>query len=208
MYYPITMTSPSPKINPNSSSVIALWGVLPTGIPMSELTLLIGEAVVGAPPAGRAPAAANAFVKAVEMPMPSEVPALQTLNSLQIKPYIISLSNIKTRLASAQSFTYSFDYTITKDPISAHIPLLPVGASHKLILQLTDSQGQKYEQKINLDTTDGLSLGSSNYSFTKTDSDLFFLSKMQLAQQYTLKIYDDFQGYRLLLTTQTFNWNN
>jgi hypothetical protein len=174
---------------------------------MSELSLLIGKAVVGAPSTQGAAVTVNAFVKAVEMPIPTESQALQPLNSLQIKPYTISLSNIKTQLATAQSFTFSFDYTLTKDPISAHIPQLPEGISHKLILQLTDSQGQRYEQIIELDTSNGLGVGSGNYSFTKTDSDQFFLSKMLLTQQYTLKIYDEFQGYRLLLTTQAFKWN-
>ncbi|WP_135546929.1 hypothetical protein [Paenibacillus cymbidii] len=205
-YYPVTISTLSGKLNPGAEAVLAVWGTVPKGTQTAGMELLAGEAIIGAA-AGAQP---DAYIRAVEMGLTPAAPASQSFSTLTLSPYSLVISNIKSLPGGiANGFTFSFDYTLSKG--TALVPELPADKQHKLVLVLTDSQGHKYEQKISLDTTvpaDGLVLGNGTYSFSKTDLDPLFYNKVSLAQQYTLTVYDELQGYRRALAAQSFSWYN
>lgn len=205
-YYPVTISTLSGKLNPGAEAALAVWGTVPKGTPTAGLELLVGEAVTGSA-AGAQP---DAYIRAVEMGLTPAAAASQSLSTLSLSPYSLAISNIKSLPGGiVNGFTFSFDYTLSKG--TALVPELPADKQHKLVLVLTDSQGHKYEQKISLDTAapaEGLVQGNGTYSFSKTDLDPLFYSKISQAQQYTLTVYDELQGYRRALAAQSFSWYN
>ncbi|WP_135551645.1 hypothetical protein [Paenibacillus cymbidii] len=202
-YYPLAITSPSGKIGPGSQAVVALWGELPKGVQPAQLELLLGEALPGAADGGQA----GAYVRGALLQLPAESTASQPMDKLRVAPYTVAIRNIHS-LPQVNSFSYSFDYTLAKEDG----PLPELTVPHRLVLELTDSQGRKYERSFDLGKAAGaeqtLAVGSGNASFTINDADPNFFNKTMLAQDYTLKVYDEFAGYRRQLATQSYKWMN
>jgi hypothetical protein len=125
------------------------------------------------------------------------------LEVLAISPYTISLNNFISDLYSSNTeFHINFDATLVKSSIST--PELGTD-THKLVVEVTDNLSNKYENAEQV-----LKLGKNSMSipitFTDPNNDGIEFLNANMGKSYTIKIYDEFKGYRRLLASSSNSW--
>jgi len=214
-YFPVTFANISQtKIVPNGDATLALWSELPKGYNLNDFDLMIGLATSGSNLAANATGnAIDGYVRAADMKLPTGTVATNTtLSNLALQPYTANLMNPKVSLASTTGFTFSFNYTLAKNAVAT------VDSSsnlHKMVVEITNSSGNKYDQELDLNpatasTSTGLSLGAGSVSYTVSIANqtegVNFVNAMSSTTNYTLTIYDEYQGFRRVISSSARTW--
>jgi hypothetical protein len=186
-YYPATITEVKDKVLPNGKVLLAVWSRLPKGYEMSDLDIILGEAVAGEE---------DAFIKAVMMELPdAQKPPAKTVRNLELYPYQLSLRNFVGRVF-AQERKIQFQYTLTRE---YKYEILP--AEHKLVFEVVDEGNNiRYEREFLL--SNDFDLGTHDYEivipYRTTKSDF---------GHFTLNVYDRFEGHDRLIASDLIVWN-
>jgi hypothetical protein len=208
LYFPATLSDVTQKINPGGKAMLAIWSELPQGYKASDLDLMIGLADSTTTGAGETKTTnVDGYYRVAKMVLPDENTTVKSsLDGLVIQPYTIGFSNIKNEpFISTTTYNVNFDATVVKNSNSAP----ELGANtHKLVAEITDNLSNKYEKSFELDKD--LKSGKNSLSIQiKFDTDEkkgmeFFNGNIN--KSYTIKVYDEFKGYRRLLSTSSANW--
>ncbi|WP_248926090.1 hypothetical protein [Paenibacillus hamazuiensis] len=209
--YPAAVIDAGGSIAPRSKALLTAWAYVPKGFASGGARLLLGQALTGAGWT-RAGETADAYAHAGWLELPkSEYEVPKKLAEVALAPYTIDLTRIGTSI-NQKTLTLIFDYHIDKNPL-----LQANMEGHRLVVAFEDDNGNKgFERSYDFaeidpatppkaETMTGLRLGKhSDFRITVEDTDLMY--KANFLKTYTIRLYDEFQGYRKLLAEQTNEW--
>jgi hypothetical protein len=210
--FPAAVAEVKNKISPSGKALFNVWASLPKGYPTANMHLVLGEAVTEGK-LTEGDAKPDSYVKPVAFWLPDQNNEVKSvLKDVQLFPYTISMDHIGTQI-NYNKLELKFNYELTKD-LSAETNT----EGHKLILGFEDSKGNKSFEKsydlkdfspaegqAPLEDADKLKLGKyEGFKITVEDPDLIF--KQEFLKQYTLSLYDEFQGQRKQLAAQQISW--
>lgn len=212
LYFPANISDFSQKLSPGGKVLLAFWSQLPKGYTWDRLQLLIGEAVTGnrltpvTPDAGddnKDAPKPDGFVKAVLFNVPGEAAPKSGHKDLRIGPYTLSLSRILASASKVNEMQLTFDYDLQKNTdFDASLD------GHKFVIEFKSGEFA-FTEEIELEKGSGgkvLQLGTDTYQLKKTVSDLD-VSLVSNAE-YTIRLYDQFQGQRRLLAEEKLPWDS
>lgn len=208
--YPATLDEVNQKISPSGKAQLNAWTRLPKNYDASNLQLVLGEAI----PTTSDDAAEMMYVKPAAYWLPEDTNDVKTtLKDLSLYPYNISLSQINASMSSVTpagiNLTLKFNYEITED-LTAEANL----TGHKLILAFEDKAGgtsfERAYQVSDLEhkSTDDDQAGLQRLLLGEHEGFRIDMIKKDFSYQsnYTLQIYDEYQGHRRLLGSQVIDW--
>jgi hypothetical protein len=211
--FPASVAEVKNKISPTGKALLNVWASIPSGYTTANMNLLLGEAVTdGKLSEGEKPVA-DSYVNPVAYWLPDEkMNVLATLKNVDLFPYTITIDKIGTSIENS-TFTLKFNYELTKEKLTEINT-----EGHNLLLVFEDGGGQKrFEKKFDFkdfDVINGESTADEdtkirlgkreNFAITIPDPGLIF--KTTFLKQYTLSVYDEFQGQRKLLASQKVDW--
>ncbi|WP_341346234.1 hypothetical protein [Paenibacillus sp. FSL H3-0469] len=195
-YFEAVISQPETALNPQEKSLVTVWSKLPPEINASELTLYLGQGIaegkLTAP--GAAPAA---YIDTAGLALNAVNPAPQpSLQKLELFPYVMSVTQSTATLSEdRETIEAKLSYRLTRSG------LYVAGLNeHKLVAELIDPFGQTSEKL--------LSLGEEVTGAGLTDSLSFSLNnrayKALSSATVRVNIYDEFQGKRMLLGSETY----
>ncbi|MEK4849144.1 hypothetical protein NST04_04610 [Paenibacillus sp. FSL H7-0756] len=195
-YFEAVFSQPETALNPQEKSLVTVWSKLPPEINASELTLFLGEGIAE----GKltAPGAAStAYINTMGLALNATNPAPQpSLQKLELFPFSLSVTQATAvMLEDRESIEAKLSYRLTRSG------LYVAGLNeHKLVAELIDPFGQTSEKL--------LSLGEEVTGAGLTDSLSFSLNnrayKALSSATVRVNIYDEFQGKRMLLGSETY----
>ena len=194
-YFEATANQSELATSPEGKTVITFWAKVPATIDTANLQLYVSQAIADGK-LTTAGTAATAYVNTAALTLiPVEVTPLTSLASVQMFPYTLAVTNSLGEYTRGNStIDISFNYNLTQDT-SYHI-----GAyQHQLVLHIVDPYGQYYEKTLTLGTD--LSLGTNGTYSTTLSSVLY---KTLGSGTYALTLYDEFQGERTELASQSY----
>ncbi|MEW9698053.1 hypothetical protein [Paenibacillus sp. SI8] len=211
--FPATVAEVKNKISPSGKGLLNIWASVPKGYSTANLSLLLGEAVTEGKLSEGDKAVADSYVNPVSFWLPEEKKDVKPkLTNIELFPYTISMNKIVTSVENS-TFTLKFNYELTKEKLTEINT-----EGHNLLLVFEDGGGiKRFEKKFDFKDFDAINGESTadedtkirlgkreNFKISLTDEGLIF--KTQFLKQYTLSIYDEFQGQRKLLASQKIDW--
>ncbi|TXK85820.1 hypothetical protein FU659_02675 [Paenibacillus sp. N3.4] len=211
--FPATIAEVKNKISPSGKGLINVWASVPKGYSTANMNLLLGEAVTDGKLSEGEKAVPDSYVNPVSYWLPEEKKDVATkLAKLELFPYTISIDKISTSIADSV-FTLKFNYELTKEKLTEINT-----EGHNLLLVFEDGGGiKRFEKKFDFKDFDVINGESTqdedtkirlgkreNFKIAIPDSGLIF--NTHFLKQYTLSVYDEFQGQRKLLASQKADW--
>lgn len=163
----------------------------------SQLTLYIGEGVKEGQLAQPSDTP-TAYINAVELALKKQTPApVTTLSSnMELFPYTFAITRATGTLAEGQdTVAFNMTYNLTKNNNYE-----TGDTGHRLIVQWVDPSGQ-IQEKVMVPGTD-LTTGQSLAYSTSLTSNAY---KTTQSRKFTMNVYDEFQGERIQLGSQSYN---
>ncbi|NEW05316.1 hypothetical protein GK047_04675 [Paenibacillus sp. SYP-B3998] len=211
--FPATIAEVKNKISPTGKGLLNVWASVPKGYSTANMNLLLGEAVTDGKLTEGEKTVADSYVNPVAFWLPEEKKEVKTkLSNVELFPYTININRIGTAIADG-TFTLKFNYELTKEKLTEINT-----EGHNLLLVFEDGGGVKsFEKKFdfkdfdvingesNADEDSKIRLGKhENFKITLSDPGLIY--KTQFLKQFTLSVYDEFQGQRKLIASQKADW--
>jgi hypothetical protein len=194
-YYEAEVSQSTTSTSPNGKNLITLWTKLPLGIDPSQLVLYVGEGVAEGKlttPGGKS----TGYINTVSLGLNNvAVESKGNLLDLELFPYTLSVTNAVATVTGGKD-TLS---TVLTYNMSSSTQYESGTYEHKLVLELIDPIGQTMEKTLTLGTD--LPLGNYKSYTTTFTSNLY---KTLGGGAIRLNVYDEFQGHRNLLGTQTY----
>ncbi len=196
-YYEATLVQPDQAIGPDGKSLVNVSAKLPASVSTTDLTLVVGEAITDGKmaAAGTAP---NGYINATELvlrPQPAPV-ATSASSEMDLFPYRFAINGATGTLNQGEdTIAINMTYSLSKDNTYT------MGTyGHTLVLQWVDQNGRIQEKSFAPGTD--LTVGKSiPYSLTLTSN----MYKTSTGGNFTINVYDEFQGERILLGTQSYH---
>lgn len=195
-YYEATVNQSDKTVGPDGKSLITVWSKLPSSVHTSDLTLYIGEGISNGN-MSTPTAAPTGYINAVELALNKQpTPVTTSVSSeMELFPYRFAITGATGSLAEGQeSIAINMTYNLSKDNTYT------MGTfGHNLIIQWVDPSGQMQEKTM-VPGTD-LTLGKSVPYATTLSSSAY---KNVKGGHFTINVYDEFEGERILLGTQSY----
>ncbi|REE91486.1 hypothetical protein A8990_105192 [Paenibacillus taihuensis] len=186
------------KVTPNKNSLVMAYASFPSDYDLTDVQLIVGQGTTQNQFTGP-DATADGFVDAVQYGMPAEKTDIlqDTFENMVINPYKISLRKLSPSLQDAYKINIDFEYDLAK--IGDYEK---VAGTHKLVVELVD-QDNKFEQEFDLENgNDALKIGDQlQGSVAFEDRKIWGI----IYRQFTVNIYDEFQGHKKLIATKKLN---
>ncbi|OPH47554.1 hypothetical protein BC351_10175 [Paenibacillus ferrarius] len=211
--FPASVAEVKNKISPTGKALLNVWATVPKGFSTANMNLLLGEAVTEGKLSEGEKAVADSYVNPVSYWLPDEKKEVaKTLKNVDLFPYTISIDKISTAVED-NLFKLKFNYELTKEKLTEINT-----EGHNLLLVFEDGGGiKRFEKKFDFKDFDVYNGDSTADEDTKirlgkrekflisiSDPGLIFNTKF--LEKYKLSVYDEFQGQRKLLATQTADW--
>lgn len=190
----VQLDTPTPA---SGSGIVELWAKVPKSKALSSMQLVIGEgitdnkltAVKGTP---------NGYINATSLGLQVQSPGVNgTLKGMTINPYSLDITNMVAYLSGSSNVQVTFNYNLSRNDT------YQIGEfTHKYLIELKDSTGAVFEKEVTPETD--LKTGKGSFSFSVSDP---IYEKLK-AGNYTISVYDEFQGARLKLANQSYYYDN
>jgi hypothetical protein len=184
--------------SPNGKNLVTIWSKLPQGVSTSELVLYIGEGVADGKLTDLG-GTSTGFINSVKLALtPITVISQNNLTSVDLFPYNLSVANaVGTITEEKGTLDIVINYSLSeKEAFEA-------GAyEHKLVLELIDPYGQSMEKTLELGSD--LPMGKNKSYSTSFNSNFH---KILRGGSVRINLYDEFQGHRMLLGSQSYPLN-
>lgn len=192
--YKASVSQVDTSVGPEEKSVVTLWAKIPKSINTSDMKLIVGEGItenkltpVKGEPTG--------YVNAAAMVLGVSTPSVKgNLTDLDLFPYSLTVKNVKASLNGSTSVHFSFDYNQTRNMDYS------IGEfGHKYLFEVVDTTGRVFEKEFSPETDLRLmNGGTASFSF----DDAVFEGRK--SGNFTLNVYDLFQGQKAKLGSQKF----
>lgn len=192
--YKATVSQIDTSVGSEEKSIVSLWAKIPKAISTSDMKLVVGEGItdnkltpVKGDPTG--------YVNAAAFELQVNSPSIRgNLTDLDLFPYSLTVKNVRAELNGSATVNLAFDYNQNRNMDYSFGEF-----GHKYLFEVVDSSGRTFEKEFtpesDLKITNG---GSAGYSF----SDVAFEDRT--SGSFTLNIYDQFQGQKVKLGSQSF----
>ncbi|MFE4713360.1 hypothetical protein ACFRAM_21095 [Paenibacillus sp. NPDC056722] len=194
-YYEAKVSQSETPPGPNGKSLVTVWSKIPANVDPSKLVLYLGAGVADGKltsPGGKP----TGFINTVSLGlnMVTEEPQ-NNLLGINMSPYTLSITDANaTVTVGSDTLNAVLNYNLEVSNLYEAGPY-----EHKLVLELVDPLGQSMSQTLNFGTD--LQVGSfKRYAMTLTSNGYKTLDGGAIR----LNVYDEFQGQRKLLATQTY----
>lgn len=210
---PITFATMKNKVLPNGKVLLSAYATLPNGFDEEHYDLYLGQAISKAAGTGET-AAQNAIAKIVSYRLNGEKPAAvkTDFQHIKIAGFDISFNNVRANLRSSGGYNVdgmnlNMDYTLTRETEYDY-----TAGDHKLVIEFVNNDNQKltFKKSYSFTATEG-----SQNEILKEGKDLALLTsfdensiqaKITDYNNFTINVYDEFQGNQLLIATRQFAW--
>lgn len=176
--------------------LVTLWAKVSKSASASDMRLILGESVTEnklTPPKGEATGYINATTVELD---PSSYKAKPNIKDVEVFPYTFSINSLEAHLNKTSTLRVELNYQLLQDTT------FETGEfQHKLIMVIQDSSGKKFEKELSL----GNDLKPGNHPITFTFDDRVFEERG--GGSFQVSLYDEFQGERINLANQPFNYN-
>lgn len=205
-----SIATSSKKIIPGGKALLSVAAVVPKEMPKKGLQLLIGQSVKGDKVAvlGDAP---DAFYHVAALEVPEyEKETQDILKKIDLFPYQLSLSTFTTRAnLLTGDISVSFHTELSKDALFETST-----EGHNLYVEIKDGRTDvSFSERIELESIDSktpqdesklIKLGSGKYTMRTRDEE--FITQVSFSGKYQLNVYDEYKGYRRLVTSKPVSW--
>ena len=210
---PITFATMKNKVLPNGKVLLSAYATLPNAFDEEHYDLYLGQAISKGPETGET-AAQNAIAKIVSYRLNGEKPAAvkTDFQHIKIAGFDISLNNIRAGLRSSGGYNVdgmnlNMDYTLARETEYDY-----TAGDHKLVIEFVNNDNQKltFKKSYSFTATEG-----SQNEILKEGKDLALLTsfdensiqaKITDYNNFTINVYDEFQGNQLLIASKQFAW--
>ena len=179
-------------------------------MPKKGLQLLIGQSVKGDKVAilGDTP---DAFYHVAALEVPEyEKETQHILKKIDLFPYQLSLSTFTTRAnLLTGDISVSFHTELSKDTLFETST-----EGHNLYVEIKDGKTDvSFSERIELESISSktpqdenklIKLGSGKYTMRTRDEE--FITQVSFSGKYQLNVYDEYKGYRRLITSKPVSW--
>ncbi|KOY15294.1 hypothetical protein [Paenibacillus xylanivorans] len=195
-YYEAEVSQSSKATSPNGKNVVTVWSKLPLNVNTSQLVLHIGEGVAD----GKLTAIggkSTGYINTVRLSLNTAgVTPQSNLRSVELFPYSLSLTNVVGTVREGED---TLDTVVTYN-LSKNEAYESGEYEHKLVLEIIDPNGQSMEKTLTLGTD--LLIGNNKSYATTFKSNLY---KKLRGGGIRMNLYDEFQGQRMLLGSQSYS---
>ncbi|OKP81712.1 hypothetical protein A3844_25630 [Paenibacillus helianthi] len=196
-YYEAEISQSELATGPKGKNLVTVWSKLPVSVDTSKLTLYVGEGVSDSKltlPGGTPTAYINTVALALNKQTPAPLTALS--GGVELFPYSLTITGATGTLTEGQeTLSTNLTYSLGKSSI------YDMGTyGHKLVVQLMDPYGQSQERTL----TPGTDLTPGQF-MTYSTTFISSLYKTLKGGNFILNLYDEFQGERIKLGSQTYN---
>ncbi|WP_052675838.1 hypothetical protein [Paenibacillus sp. IHBB 10380] len=179
---------------PSGKQLITFWTKLPKSVSTSDIALYVGPGITGnklSEPGQET----TGFINIASLAL-SPQKSVANLTNVALYPYTLSIKGSDGKhMEGSDTISIVLNYDLLKD--SSY----DTGTfNHKLMLKMTDPYGKSQEKAVVLGTD--LTEGSNN-SFTMTFNSNMY--KDLYGGPYKLTLYDELQGERIELASQTYS---
>ncbi|GIO35227.1 hypothetical protein J41TS12_00880 [Paenibacillus antibioticophila] len=182
---------------PKEKNVVVLWAKIPKRVTTTDMKVIVGEGITEdklTPVKGEV----QGYVNAASLELAMTAPNVRgNLSDLDLFPYALTVKTVKATLSGSRSVSLNFDYNLTRN--------MDYGIGefeHKFLFEVVDSSSGRVFEKEFIPETDLriASGGSASFNF----DDVAFEDRK--AGSFTLNVYDLFQGHKVKLGSQGFNY--
>lgn len=194
-YYEAKVSQPETLPGPNGKSLVTVWSKIPANVDPSKLVLYLGAGVADGKltsPGGQP----DGFINMVSLGLNlADHEPQNNLLKVEMSPYTLSVTDARATVTEGTyTLNTELNYNLELNNLYEAGPY-----EHKLVLELIDPFGQSMSQTLGIGTD--LQIGSfKRYSLSFTSN----LYKKLSGGVIRLNVYDEFQGQRVQLATQTY----
>ncbi|HZG75785.1 MAG TPA: hypothetical protein VEZ72_07990 [Paenibacillus sp.] len=205
IFFPAVLSEVKTKLQPQAKVLLGVWAEIPEGYDVTDMELLLGQAVTdtGLAAPGQE---ATAYIRSAALKIPKELqPTENNLSKLSVYPFELSLSKVKTFVVNDTSFKMEFTYDLNQlNKVNQIVE------KHQIVIEIDDGI-TKVEKKYNIgkqptDTSGDTYLNFGNgekKAIVFTDPNFFYMRQFA---DYTLNIYDEFKGHKKLIGSKKLKW--
>ncbi|ANA82461.1 hypothetical protein C7121_23100 [Paenibacillus glucanolyticus] len=192
-YYEAEVTQSSNSVSPGGKNLVTVWSEIPLDVNTSQLVLHIGEGVADGKltePGKESTGSINTIGLALS---PGMIQPATNLRNVELFPYNLSITRAEGTLSESKvALDFIYDLTLNRE--------YNVGSyDHKLILEMIDPLGKAMDTSLTLGTD--LTIGNhKSYSITFNNN----FHKVLSGGTIRMNLYDEFQGRRVLLGSQSY----
>lgn len=190
-YYKANISQIQGPTNPQGKNLVTAWANIPASIDPKKVQFVVGESITEGKltlPKGEP----DGYVNAVAMDLKIVQPSFKRdFNNLELFPYKFTISGFYASANQSPNLGIEFTYDLSRQ---AEYNMSEF--NHKLVIEITDTSGRKFEKEI--DITKEFSEGKSK-SFSTSIADSFFEQVQNGA--YQVSLYDSFDGGRIMLAS-------
>ena len=194
-YFEAEVSQSSDKTSPNGKNLVTIWSKLPQNVNISQLELYVGEGVangkmadVGKESTGSINTVGLALSPRVDQPATN-------LQHVELFPYQLTITRGEGTLSAGKDTLNTVIYY----NLARNGDYETGSNGHKLIMELIDPTGQSTEKILTLGTD--LIIGNNkSYSISLNSN----FSKIVSGGSVRINLYDEFQGRRMLLGSQSY----
>ncbi|OKQ00185.1 hypothetical protein [Paenibacillus sp. P46E] len=195
-YFEATANQSALATSPAGKTLITFWTKVPSTVNTTGLQLYVGQGVAGGKLATAGTAAAG-YVNVAAVPLnPADVTAQSNLLHIAMFPYSLSVSSTTGSMtAGSSNISVAVNYLLSQD-----ISYQMGSYEHKLVLRFTDPFGQQFDKTLAVGTD--LTVGSQGTYTTTFSSNLY---QTLGGGTYSITLFDEFQGERIQLGSQSYS---
>ncbi|GJM73666.1 hypothetical protein HMSSN036_58820 [Paenibacillus macerans] len=196
--YKATVSQIDTPAGPEEKSVVAVWTKIPKRVSITDMKLIVGEGITDnklTPVKGEATGYINAVALELGVSNPT---ANKKLRGLEIFPYKLAVKDVESTLSgSSMNLSFTYDLTRNRDYTIGEF-------GHKYLFEVEDSSGRIFEKEF-VPETDLLLTGDGRASFSFNDP---LFKDLTEDDEFKLTVYDLFQGYKIKLGSQSFEYDD
>jgi hypothetical protein len=190
-------------VTPSGKVLLSFWSRIPKQYSADQVDIIVGEGVKGGALAA-GDDVSDAIVRAATLEHTKTAVTTSGITALKINPYNIALREFRVRYTDSETLTVDYQYDLSKVTEFEQTP-----AGHSMILEFI-SGSFKDEHEITIEggaaTNTNMVIGTStSQTFTFKGAELF--NKVKIGSDYTINIYDSFEGHKRLIGTVSMSWN-
>lgn len=185
----------SDKTSPNGKNLVTIWSKLPQRVNPSQLVLYVGEGVANGKMTELGEESTGSINTVGLNLNPRVAQPATNLQNVELFPYHLTITRGEGTLSAGKDMLNTvIYYNLVKNGDYETGPY-----DHKLIMELIDPTGQSTEKVLTLGTD--VTIGNNkSYSISLNSN----FSKIVSGGAVRINLYDEFQGRRMLLGSQSY----